>query len=277
MVAEQGRGLTRRPASWKSASGRFLTQNTNWSNVEKALANLHDAGAMSVEGLHKMSQEQLAELIRPAGYFNVKAKRLGNFIREVYENWGEDISAFLDRPVYTLREELLAINGIGRETADSMILYAAGLPTFVVDAYTARIFTRHGLLSREDDYESIKEFFESNLPDNVELWNDFHAQIVAVGKNFCKPTPKKSGMDILSMRITDVSSVEKTQKITKQGQDVPVTHGRDAHARAGPGQDDEAVPEARRLGHVRLTRKWNSTTRSSTRSATSLSKPCRLM
>ncbi len=173
--------------------GAILTQNTNWTNVEKALANLRAADVMSLEALYEKPQEQLAELIRPAGYFNVKAKRLKNFIHAVYENWGDDITAFLDRSVYTLQEELLAINGIGRETADSMILYAAGLPTFVVDAYTARIFTRHGLLGPEDDYESIKEFFESSLPDDIELWNDYHAQIVAVGKNFCKPTPKCTG------------------------------------------------------------------------------------
>lgn len=173
--------------------GAILTQNTNWGNVEKALKNLEAADVMNVTVLHEISQEQLGELIRPAGYFNVKAKRLKNFIHHVYENWGDDIVAFLDRPACDLREELLGINGIGRETADSMILYAAGLATFVVDTYTARVFTRHGLLSPEDDYESIKEFFESNLPDDIELWNDYHAQIVAVGKDFCKPTPRCEG------------------------------------------------------------------------------------
>lgn len=178
--------------------GAILTQNTNWGNVEKALKNLEAADVMSVGALYEMSQEQLAELIRPAGYFNVKAKRLKNFIHHVYENWGDDIAAFLDRPVYDLREELLSVNGIGRETADSMILYAAGGATFVVDTYTARVFTRHGMLSPEDDYESIKEFFESNLPDDIELWNDFHAQIVAVGNNFCKPTPRCDGCPLES-------------------------------------------------------------------------------
>lgn len=178
--------------------GAILTQNTNWGNVEKAMGNLHAADVMSVEALYEKSQEQLAELIRPAGYFNVKAKRLKNFISYVYENFGDDITAFLSRSVYELREELLGINGVGLETADSMILYAAALPTFVVDTYTARVFVRHGLISPEDNYEAIKEFFESHLPDDVELWNDFHAQIVAIGKDFCKPKPRCAGCPLES-------------------------------------------------------------------------------
>ncbi len=178
--------------------GAILTQNTNWGNVEKALGNLHAAGLMSVEALAELPREQLAELIRPAGYYNVKAKRLGNFVSHVRDTFGDDISAFLARPAYTLREELLGINGIGRETADSMILYAAGLAVFVVDTYTARVFGRHGLISPEDDYDGIQEFFESSLPEDVAFWNDFHAQIVAVGKNFCKPTPRCPGCPLES-------------------------------------------------------------------------------
>ncbi len=173
--------------------GAILTQNTNWRNVEKAIANLRAAGVMSVSALHEMAHEQLAELIRPAGYFNVKAKRLKNFIAVVHENWVDDVEGFLDRSVAALREELLAINGVGRETADSMILYAAHKPTFVVDTYTYRIMLRHGLISPEDDYEAIKDLFESYLPEDVELWNDYHAQLVSVGKNYCKPTARCDG------------------------------------------------------------------------------------
>ena len=173
--------------------GAILTQNTNWKNVEKAIANLRAAGCMSVGALHAKPQPALAELIRPAGYFNVKAKRLKNFIAHVYESFGDDIEAFLDRSVTTLREELLSINGIGRETADSMILYAAGRPTFVVDAYTYRILLRHGLIAPEDDYEAIKDLMEASLPEDVELWNDYHAQLVAVGKNCCRPTARCEG------------------------------------------------------------------------------------
>ena len=173
--------------------GAILTQNTNWRNVAKAIANLRDARCMSVPAILAKPQEALAELVRPAGYFNVKAKRLKNFIACVDAGWGSDIEGFLDRPVETLSEELLAVNGIGRETADSMILYAAGKCTFVVDTYTFRILLRHGLISPADDYETIKELFESSLPDDVELWNDYHAQLVAVGKNHCKPAARCEG------------------------------------------------------------------------------------
>ncbi len=178
--------------------GAILTQNTNWGNVVKALANLQAAGAMGVTALHEMPHDRLAELIKPAGYFNIKAKRLKNFLARVHEHSGEDIEKFLNRSVSSLREELLSINGIGRETADAMILYAARKPTFVVDAYTYRIMLRHGVIAREDDYETIKELFESNLPTDIELWNDYHAQLVMVGKTFCRPVAKCEGCPLES-------------------------------------------------------------------------------
>jgi endonuclease-3 related protein len=170
--------------------GAILTQNTNWTNVEKALANLRAASCLSIGQLAQMPVASLAELIKPAGYFNVKAKRLKNFVSHVHDRFGEDLAAFLARPISVLREDLLSVSGIGRETADSIILYAARLPTFVVDAYTYRIMLRHGLISREDDYEAIKEFFESNLPADAALFNDFHAQLVAVGKTYCRPVAR---------------------------------------------------------------------------------------
>ena len=179
--------------------GAILTQNTNWSNVEKAIANLKAAGCMSVGQLHASSHAELAELIRPAGYFNVKAKRLKNFIARVHEGFGDDVGGFLDRPLATLRRELLSINGIGRETADSMILYAAGKTTFVVDAYTYRILLRHGLIDSDCDYEMIKELLESSLPQDAELYSDFHAQLVAVGKHFCKPRARCDGCPLEHM------------------------------------------------------------------------------
>ncbi|RPI62377.1 MAG: endonuclease III domain-containing protein [Planctomycetaceae bacterium] len=173
--------------------GAILTQNTNWTNVEKALANLAAADSMSISAINAMPPEKLADLIRPAGYLNVKAKRLKNFVRHVHDGWGDDLGKFLNRSVGTLREELLGINGIGRETADSIILYAAGKPTFVVDTYTCRIMFRHHVISPEDDYEAVKELMESHLPTDTALWNDYHAQIVAVGKKFCKPTAQCEG------------------------------------------------------------------------------------
>ena len=140
-----------------------------------------------------MGHDQLAELIRPAGYFNIKAKRLKNFISHVVDNYAGDLAAFLNRPISSLREDLLSINGIGRETADSMILYGARKPTFVVDTYTYRILLRHFLIAREDDYESIKELMESALPAELDLYNDYHAQLVAVGKAYCRPQARCEG------------------------------------------------------------------------------------
>jgi endonuclease-3 related protein len=173
--------------------GAILTQNTNWQNVEKALARLIEAGRMSVPALHAIDQADLAELIRPAGYFNVKAKRLGNFIGHVAERHDGDIDALLDRPAGELREDLLGISGIGPETADSMILYAAGKCTFVVDAYTRRVFSRHGLIGEDFDYQAVKDFCESHVPARVGLYNDYHAQLVAVGKTYCRPTARCAG------------------------------------------------------------------------------------
>ena len=143
--------------------GAILTQNTNWQNVEKAIANLKALGVMSISALLEIPHEQLAELIRPSGYFNVKAKRLRNFLTAMHESHGDDIEEFLSRSVATLREELLGINGIGRETADSIILDAAHKPTFVVDAYTYRILLRHHIINEEDDYQAIKQDLQREL------------------------------------------------------------------------------------------------------------------
>lgn len=168
------------------AVGAILTQNTNWNNVEKAMARLKRANALAVEALDRIPQEQLAELIRPAGYFNVKAKRLKNFIHYVKERFSGDLQACLEQNTESLRQQLLQISGIGPETADSIALYAGHHAVFVVDAYTKRILLRHGWLDEDADYFAIQDFFESNLPTDVELYNDFHAQIVMVGKNWCK-------------------------------------------------------------------------------------------
>jgi endonuclease-3 related protein len=173
--------------------GAILTQNTNWGNVEKALDSLDTAGAMRVDVLAKMPPARLAELIRPAGYFNVKAKRLKNFIAHVTDRHGGSIEDLLAVPEARLREQLLGINGIGPETADSMVLYAAGKCTFVVDAYTRRICLRHGLISPRDGYEAVKSLFESHVPSRTGLYNDYHAQLVAVGKHFCRPRARCSG------------------------------------------------------------------------------------
>jgi len=168
-------------------TGAILTQNTNWANVEKAITNLKSADRLTPEKLHNLDVSQLAELIRPAGYYNIKAKRLKNFINWLFDNYDGKPTNLETVDTSQLRAELLAINGIGRETADSILLYAFERPIFVVDAYTARIAFRHQLIQPDAEYEQLRELFQSNLPEDVQLFNEYHALLVRVGKEFCKP------------------------------------------------------------------------------------------
>jgi len=171
--------------------GAILTQNTNWANVERAIGNLKAAGLLDEPALRALPPARLARLIRPAGYFNVKARRLRAFLAAA-EARGV-VERLLSTPVRLLRTALLAIDGIGPETADSIVLYAAGKPTFVVDAYTRRIGLRHGFVRPGEDYETIRARFESHLPRRVGLWQDYHAQLVCVGKRWCRPRPGCAG------------------------------------------------------------------------------------
>ncbi|MFH0958006.1 MAG: endonuclease III domain-containing protein [Pseudomonadota bacterium] len=173
--------------------GAILTQNTSWKNVEKAIANLKAADFLDSFKLEAISQDDLATLIRPAGYFNIKARRLKNFISRLVSDHGGSIDEMFASSVPQLRAELLSINGVGRETADSMILYAANKPIFVIDAYTRRVMERHGIAGPEADYDSLQAIFHSNLKEDVALFNDFHAQFVAVGSNYCGRKAKCSG------------------------------------------------------------------------------------
>ncbi len=170
--------------------GAILTQNTNWTNVEKAIANLKKAGVLSSDKLHKLDIKKLAELIRPAGYFNIKAKRLKSFLDWLFENYEGTLKNLEKIPTDRLRRELLSIKGVGPETADSILLYAFERPVFVIDAYTARICLRHHLIDKDADYHRIQELFESNLAADVQLFNEYHALLVRLGKDFCKPTPR---------------------------------------------------------------------------------------
>jgi endonuclease III related protein len=169
--------------------GAVLTQNTSWKNVARAIDNLKEASALNPAEIYNLSQEELARLIRPSGYFNVKAARLKNFVAHLVERHHADLDSLFTAPTALLREELLSIKGIGKETADSIILYAAEKPIFVVDAYTRRVLHRHGLISEKEEYDAIQDMFHRNLPRDVPLFNDFHAQFVAVGHNYCKKTP----------------------------------------------------------------------------------------
>jgi endonuclease-3 related protein len=171
-------------------TGAILTQNTNWTNVEKAITNLKSADCLTPEKLHHLDPAQLAELIRPAGYYNIKAKRLKNFIDWLFDNYDGELTNLESIDTDQLRAELLAIKGVGRETADSILLYAFDRPVFVVDAYTARIVCRHGLIAHDADYEQLRGLFESSLPADTQLYNEYHALLVRVGKEFCKPKAK---------------------------------------------------------------------------------------
>ncbi|MBU6392505.1 MAG: endonuclease III domain-containing protein [Planctomycetota bacterium] len=167
--------------------GAILTQNTNWSNVEKAIKNLKMARRLSPKRIYELALPELAQLIRPSGFFNVKSKRVKTFIHWLFSKHEGKLSGMFSQDFQMLRSELLAVKGIGPETADSILLYAGNIPTFVVDAYTHRIFSRHGLIPEESTYDEIKSFFEENLPKDVKLFNEYHALLVTIGKTFCKP------------------------------------------------------------------------------------------
>lgn len=171
--------------------GAILTQNTNWQNVSKAIANLKKAKVLSPKKLYSLPQSRLAQLIRPSGYFNVKAKRLKEFLNFLFKNYNGSLKKMFSRPLENLRKEILAVRGIGPETADSILLYAGGLPVFVVDAYTKRIFSRQKLLNEEADYHTVQKIFTENLKKDVRLYNEYHALIVRLGKDFCKKTKPK--------------------------------------------------------------------------------------
>ena len=178
--------------------GAVLTQNTNWKNVESSIENLRDANLLSLHKLYEIEAAELETLIRPAGYFRVKAKRLKNVIEFIVERY-RNLETMIEQDCDKLRQELLEVNGVGPETADSILLYAANKPTFVIDAYTARIAKRHGWIEPEADYHALKEFFESQLEKETELFNEYHALIVQVGKDYCKPTPKCDGCPLQPM------------------------------------------------------------------------------
>ncbi len=169
-------------------AGAILTQNTAWTNVEKAIANLKSRGVLSPAKMHGLSLSELASLIRPAGYFNIKAKRLKNFTDYLFKEHNGSLDRLLkQRSPKELREELLKISGIGPETADSIVLYAANMPEFVVDAYTKRIFSRHLIVKEDAGYEDLKSVFMENLKPDAALFNEYHALIVRTGKDFCRP------------------------------------------------------------------------------------------
>lgn len=168
------------------AVGAILTQNTNWKNVEQAIANLKAAGAMTEKGLRSLPPARLEELIRPAGYFRIKTNRLIDFLDFLEQEAELDIQSLGSGNPVELREKLLSVRGIGPETADCILLYALGKPVFVVDAYTVRLFGRHGLIPEATDYHEVQDIAQSALPENVQDYNEFHALIVRAAKQWCR-------------------------------------------------------------------------------------------
>ncbi len=169
------------------AVGAILTQNTSWSNVERAVAVLRGEGLLSPRAMARVPPARLADLIRSAGYYNVKAERLGNFLGFLRRRYGLSMKRFLGAAGPGLRDELLEVKGIGPETADSILLYAAGYPVFVVDAYTRRVLARHGTVGPSATYGEIQGLFHRSLPRRAALYNEYHALIVRLGKERCRP------------------------------------------------------------------------------------------
>lgn len=166
--------------------GTILTQNTAWTNVEKALGNLQEAGLLGLDGLLNVQTETLAALIRPSGYYNQKAIKIKKFLSFFMDEYGGSFDNMFSETTDELRRKLLSVKGIGPETADSILLYAAEKPVFVVDSYTVRIFQRHGLVPEESYYDDVQEVFHDSLAADTLTFNEYHALLVKVGKENCK-------------------------------------------------------------------------------------------
>lgn len=175
------------------ALGAILTQNTNWQNVARVISGLKAEGLLEPEALGSLTEAELAERLRPAGYYNLKARRVKNFLAFFAHHYDNSMERLAAEDWQKLRSKLLKLNGIGPETADSILLYALNHPSFVVDAYTFRILSRHGLVSDPCSYEDLRQLFMENLPAEVSLYQEFHALLVRLGKDFCRPRPRCSG------------------------------------------------------------------------------------
>ncbi len=169
--------------------GAILTQSAAWTNVEKAISNLKSAGVLSPSAILEIPLEELAQLVKPSGYYNAKAKKLKAFVEWLSNNYRNDLNNLSEIKIGELRNQLLSIHGIGNETADSILLYALNRPVFVIDAYTKRIISRIGLLSEESGYTEFQQYFMHNLPGEVKLFNEYHALLVRLGKEACWKKP----------------------------------------------------------------------------------------
>ena len=173
--------------------GAILTQNTVWRNVNIAISSLKSKGLLSPQGILGTEDDVLAGLIRSSGYYNVKTQRLKSFVRYLNQEYSDNLDGMFSEDLHTLRGKLLAIKGIGEETADSILLYAGEKPVFVVDAYTRRILQRHDMINESDTYADIQRLFMNHLPRSVPIYNQYHALLVNAGKHFCSRTPRCDG------------------------------------------------------------------------------------
>ncbi len=197
------------PRNWWPGDGPFevivgaiLTQNTAWKNVEKALANMRSAGLWSFEAVLQADRDKLAEVIRPSGYYNTKARKLQVFAGVVVEEYGGSLKGLLSLDLPELRQKLLSIWGVGEETADDIVLYAAGKPSFVIDTYTKRIVDRLGWKTGGAKYVDYQRLFADLLPADAALFNEYHALLDAHGSRTCKKTPQCPGCPLQDLCLT---------------------------------------------------------------------------
>jgi len=182
--------------------GAILTQNTAWKNVERAIDNMKEAGILDPYEIYKISGEELARIIKPSGFFNIKARRLKDFIAVFIERYRASIKNMKKDP--DIRKHLLEIPGIGKETADSILLYALEIPIFVVDAYTKRIFRRHFVIDENADYDTVQKIFMASLPEDTQLFNEYHALIVRLAKEYCRKKPVCKGCPLEHLKHTEI-------------------------------------------------------------------------
>lgn len=185
--------------------GAVLTQAASWTNVEKAIANLKEADAMSPEAIRKLDQEELARLVYPSGYYNAKARKLKALSEFIGDSYGDDLAAMATVDVEVIRRQLLAVHGIGEETADDILLYPLGMPAFVVDTYARRLLFRLGVAPETGTYAFYRSIFTDNLTESAEVFSEYHALIVRHGKEACGKRPVCGGCCLLDFCPTGQS------------------------------------------------------------------------
>ncbi len=179
--------------------GALLVQNTSWRAAERAIGNLKEAGLLHAQALYDTDPQELETLIRSAGYYRIKVRRLRNVLELLLERYNGSVEQMFQQDPQLLRQELLEINGVGPETADSILLYAGNIPVFVVDTYTKRVVVRHGWMEPDADYHTIQQYFEENLESDAKLYNEYHALLVRVGREHCRRSARCEGCPLADL------------------------------------------------------------------------------